>query len=137
MLHTQSAIAWAEKRHKKKIVIPKKPENTKASKIPFLNLGPDADILTTNANLAEAETQHGHKMSTPKNETIIPRDYFVPNFGEDKDILATKQHLAKAEKKLKKKFDWDQIKVEANKTNGYPKNYKVQNLGMDRDIIDS
>jgi hypothetical protein len=54
MQHTNSAIAWAEKKLKKKIVILKKPENEKPSKIPFLNLGQDADIITTNANLAES-----------------------------------------------------------------------------------
>jgi hypothetical protein len=34
-------------------------------------------------------------------------------------------------------LDWDRIKAEAKKNNGYAKNYKVPNFGVDKDIIDS
>ena len=53
--HTKQALAWAEKKHKKKLVIPKKPENEKPSKIPFLDLGQDADIITTAQNLVDSQ----------------------------------------------------------------------------------
>jgi hypothetical protein len=46
--HADQALAWAEKKLKKKLVIPAKPENEKPSVIPFLDLGQDADIITTN-----------------------------------------------------------------------------------------
>ena len=55
ILATQNSINVSEKHHKKKLVIPKKPEAEKPSKIPFLHLGEDADITMTKNNLEDAE----------------------------------------------------------------------------------
>jgi hypothetical protein len=45
MTHTVQALAWAEKKHKRKLKIPKKAP--KQPEIKQLNLGQDSDIKTT------------------------------------------------------------------------------------------
>ena len=56
----------------------------------------------------------------------------MPNFGVDSDIKSTQGHIKAAEKSLKQKFT---ASFEVPKS--HPVDYKVTNLGIDKDIIDA
>jgi hypothetical protein len=88
------------------------------------NFGVDTDIKDTESNLAEAETQEGHKMQVDE-ASSIKRNYFVPNFGVDNEIADTASNLAQSEKLLNIKMGDDYF----NDASSHKINYFVPNFG--------
>lgn len=129
------------------------------------NFGVDSDILASQSNLGNAEKRYDHQFyASFKKPKGHPKDYFVPNFGVDHDILTTQANLKEAEKKygmmqvsenpdgtfqenvqLDASVESDPIcssagctqYKHANKKLGYPINYPVPNLGVDKQITET
>jgi hypothetical protein len=79
----------------------------------------------------------------PKEQTDDwPKDYAVPNFGRDKETFGTLDHIQQAEKKLNTTFDvgnyTSHVKCDGPcniLAKAKDMDYKVLNLGVDKDII--
>ena len=72
-------------------------------------------------------TQYNHPLAP--NATVIPRDYFVPNFGKDNDMIATEKHILDQEKIFGPWTLKNVTKID--------RDYKVPNFGIDSDILNT
>jgi hypothetical protein len=98
------------------------------------DFGVDADIKTSQRNLAGAEAEVGHTWNVvPKKNRPKPHpvDYYVPNFGVDRDIADSHKNLADTEKALN--HTWNVV-PEKERPKPHPVDYYVPNFGIDRDI---
>ena len=78
--------------------------------------------------------------AAPKEKIAYPINYQVPNYGVDHDIADSQANLKNAEKSLGHKLDLvagGRRSTGVDNFDNHPMNYKVNNLGMDKDIIDT
>ena len=64
-----------------------------------------------------------------KEDKLVPRNYFVPDFGKDQDIINTQGSLSRTENNLKQTMHAD-----FDEKDGIKRNYFVPDFGVDHDI---